>query len=94
VLGPGAVIPALEPAAAYERAVGVLVAGLRETIDLVGADEGCAASAGARTGGVAERPSPGWSRRCATITASSLAERMLDPLLAETALGAATFSTC
>lgn len=87
VLGPSTVIPALEPAAEYERAVGALVAGLRETIDLVGADEGLRGSSrrGADGRRVAERP---LTRVVAALRDDhrlvAHAERMLDPLLAET----------
>lgn len=87
VLGPGTVIPALEPAAAYERAVGTLVAGLRETIDLVGADDSLrgASRRGADGRRVAERP---LTRVVAALRDDhrlvAHAERMLDPLLAET----------
>lgn len=87
VLGPSTVIPALEPAAEYERAVGALVAGLRETIDLVGADEGLRGSSRRRADGrrVAERP---LTRVVAALRDDhrlvAHAERMLDPLLAET----------
>ena len=86
VLGPGAVIPALEPAAAYERAVGTLVAGLRETIDLVGADDSLrgASRRGADGRRVAERP---LTRVVAALRDDhrlvAHAERMLDPVLAD-----------
>lgn len=86
VLGPGAVIPALEPAAAYERAVGTLVAGLRETIDLVGADDSLrgASRRGADGRRVTERP---LTRVVAALRDDhrlvAHAERMLDPVLAD-----------
>ncbi|EPD84649.1 hypothetical protein HMPREF1529_01252 [Microbacterium sp. oral taxon 186 str. F0373] len=86
VLGPGAVIPALEPAAEYERAVGTLVAGLRETIDLVGADDSLrgASRRGADGRRVAERP---LTRVVAALRDDhrlvAHAERMLDPVLAD-----------
>lgn len=66
--------------------MGVLVAGLRETIDLVGADEGLRGSShrGADGRRVAERP---LTRVVAALRDDhrlvAHAERMLDPLLAE-----------
>ena len=86
VLAPGTVIPALEPTAEYERAMGALIAGLRETIDLVGVDEGVRGSSrrGADGRRVAERP---LTRVVAALRDDhrlvAHAERMLDPLLAE-----------
>jgi len=87
VLGAGVVVPPVEGADDHDRAVGALVAGLRETIDLVGADEGV--RGGARRGAEGRR----LTQRPLTRVVAALrddhrliahAESMLDPVLTET----------